>query len=265
MIYSNSQTSLIKQSTFGQIVTKTPLNRQNRDQDQSTISQYQSPTLRQAMSPKAAREYLNSLKSFICQYETKPITERIATQSTFEIIQQQPYLYYPVANRLNDDFKLMTPHKIEVRKINQDGTIHSLRYYYLKQAALGSSNDIPQSQQIMILGLKHSGKKKLLQELIKRIMPKNFKLSLQTESGEKTIDLQLNDDIKQTIKSILAGQKHYQLIAKGEQNMIACRGLEGFKRDKKDKGILIVCVKPGKEEKLDCLKTFKFLEEIYKN
>ncbi|CAD8210844.1 unnamed protein product [Paramecium octaurelia] len=265
MYYSNSQNSLIKQSHFGEIVTKTPLNKQNRDQDQSTISKYQSPTLRQAMSPKAAREYLNNLRTFICHYEAKPTVERIPAQSLHEIMQQQPYLYFPVANRLNDHFKLMTPHKIEVRKMNEDGTIHSLRYYYLKQAALGSSNDIPQSQQIMIVGQKQSGKKQLFQELIKRIMPKQFKLQLQTESGEKTINLQLNDDIKQTIKSILAGLKHYQLIAQGEQHMIACRGLEGFKRDKKDKGILIMCVKPGKQEKSDCIKTIKLLEEIYKN
>ncbi|CAD8196392.1 unnamed protein product [Paramecium pentaurelia] len=265
MIQSNSQNSLIKQSHFGQIITKTPLNKLNRPQDQSTISQYQSPTLRQAMSPKAAREYLNSLRSFICHYETKPTVERMPAQSLHEIMQQQPYLYFPVANRLNDHIKLITPHKIEVRKMNDDGTIHSLRYYYLKQATLGSSNDIPQSQQIMIVGQKQSGKKKLFQELIKRIMPKQFKLQLYTESGEKTINLQLNDDIKQTIKSILAGLKHYQLIAQGEQNMIACRGLEGFKRDKKDKGILIMCVKPGKQEKSECIKTFKMLEEIYKN
>ncbi|CAD8127138.1 unnamed protein product [Paramecium sonneborni] len=262
MIYNNSQAS---QSHFGQIVAQTPLHRQNRTQDQATLSKYQSPTLRQAVSPKAAREYLNSLKSFICQYEAKSTINRIASQSTYEIQQQQPYLYYPVANRKNDDFKMMTPSKIEVRKLNENGTIHSLRYYYLKQAALGSSIDIPQSQQIMIVGLKHSGKKKLLQELIKRIMPKQFKLSLQTESGEKTINLQLNDDIKQTIKSILTGLKHYQLIVQGEKNIIVCRGLDGFKRDKNDKGILIVCVKPGKEEKIDCIKTLKFLEEINKN
>ncbi|CAD8135970.1 unnamed protein product [Paramecium pentaurelia] len=261
MIYSNSQTQL-----YGQRVTQTPLNKQNRAQDQSTISQYQSPSLRQAMSPKAAREYLNSLKSFIYQQQqTKPILDKITTFSTQEILYQQPYLYFPVTNRFNDDIKLMTQNKIEVRKLNDDGTIHSLRYYYLKQAVLDNSNNIPQSQQIMIVGQKQSGKKKLFQELIKRFMPKNFKISLQTESGEKTINLQLNDDIKQTIKSILIGVKHYQLIAQGEQIMIACRGLEGFKRDKKDKGILIMCVKPGKEQKSDCIKTFKFLEEIYKN
>ncbi|CAK58769.1 unnamed protein product (macronuclear) [Paramecium tetraurelia] len=264
MISSNSQTQLYSQ--FGQTVPKTPLNRQNRDQDQSTISQYQSPTLRQAMSPKVAREYLNSLRSFICQQQqATPKTERMKTIPTQEILYQQPYLYFPVANRFNQDIKLMTPHKIEVRKLNEDGTVHSLRYFYLKQAVLDSSNNIPQSQQIMIVGQKQSGKKKLFQELIKRSMSKLFKLSLQTESGEKTINLSLNDDIKQTIKSILAGVKHYQLVAQGEQNMIACRGLEGFKRDKKDKGILIMCVKPGKEQKSECIKTFKFLEEICKN
>lgn len=31
--------------------------------------------------------------------------------------------------------------------------------------------------------------------------------------------------------------------------MIACRGLEGFKREKKDRGVLVVCIKPGKETK----------------
>lgn len=44
--------------------------------------------------------------------------------------------------------------------------------------------------------------------------------------------------------------------------MIACRGLEGFKREKRDKGVLILCIKPGKESKSECIKTLKLLEEI---
>ncbi|CAD8155400.1 unnamed protein product [Paramecium pentaurelia] len=269
MYYSNSQTSLIK-SPYGQIITKTPLTRQNRPQekvnDQSIVSQYQSPTLRQAMSPKAAREYLNSLKSFINHYESKPINDsRIATQSSHQSIVQQPYLYFPIANRLNDEIKLMTPQRIEVKKLNQDGTVHSLKYYYMKQPVLSSSNDVPIAKQTTIIGLNHSGKQKLFLELIKKVMPKNFKLFIQTDQVDKQLNVQVNDDLKSTIKSIKTQSKNYQLIAQSDQHVLVCRGMQGFIRDKKDKGILILCIKPGKEAKMDCVQTLKLIENIQKN
>lgn len=72
------------------------------------------------MSPKAARDYLNSLKTFINQYETKPapnITTRAPAQSTHQI-PLQTFLYFPLQQRLNDEIKLMTPHRIEVKKYN---------------------------------------------------------------------------------------------------------------------------------------------------
>ncbi|CAD8108775.1 unnamed protein product [Paramecium primaurelia] len=269
MYYSNSQSSLIK-SPYGQIITKTPLTRQNRPQekinDQSIMSQYQSPTLRQAMSPKAAREYLNSLKTFINHYETKPINEsRITSQSIHQSNQQQPYLYFPIANRLNDEIKLMTPQRIEVKKINQDGTVHSLKYYYLKQPVVSSSNDVITSKLTTIIGFNNSGKQKLFIELIKKLMPKYFKLSIQTDQGDKQINVQINDDFKSTIKTLKAGSKNYQLIAQSDQNVIICRGQQGFIKDNKDKGILILCIKPGKETKQNCVQTLKLIENIQKN
>ncbi|CAD8122253.1 unnamed protein product [Paramecium sonneborni] len=269
MYYSSSQSSLI-QSPYGQIITKTPLTRQNRPQeklnDQSIMSQYQSPTLRQAMSPKAAREYLNSLKSFINQYESKPINEsRITTQSIHQSIQQQPYLYFPIANRLNDEIKLMTPQRIEIKKLNSDGTVHSLKYYYLKQPVLSSSNDVLTSKQITIIGLKHSGKQKLFLELIKKIMPKYFKLSIKTDQNDKQLNVQINDDLKSTIKSFKTGSKNCQLIAQSDQHLLLCRGQQGFIREKRDQAILILCIKPGKETKLDCVQTLKMIENIQKN
>ncbi|CAD8207853.1 unnamed protein product [Paramecium octaurelia] len=269
MYYSNSSSSLIK-SPYGHIITKTPFTRQNRPQeklaDQSIMSQYQSPTLRQAMSPRAAREYLNSLKSFINQYESKPIDEsRIASQSNHQTNQQLPYLYFPIANRLNDEIKLMTPQRIEIKKLNQDGTVHSLKYYYLNQPVLSSSNDVIGQKLITIIGLNHSGKQQLFIELIKKVMPKYFKLSIQADQVNKQLNVQINDDFKSTIKSLKADLKNYQLIAQSDQHVLVCRGQQGFVRDKKDKGILILCIKPGKETKQHCVQTLKLIESIQRN
>ncbi|CAD8124973.1 unnamed protein product [Paramecium sonneborni] len=269
MQYSISQSSLI-QSPYGQIIRKTPITRQNRAQekmnDQSMMSQYQSPTLRQAMSPKAAREYLNSLKSFINQYETKPINEsRIVTKRSIQPIQQPPYLYFPIANRLNDDIKLMTPQRIEVKKLNSDGTVHSLKYYYLKQAVLSSSNDVLTSNQITIVGLKHSGKQKLFIELINKMMPKSFKLNIKTDQIDKQLNVQVTDDLKSTIKSLKAGSKNCQLIAQSDQHLLICKGQHGFIRDKKDQAILILCIKPGKQIKQDCVQTLKLIVNLQNN
>lgn len=44
--------------------------------------------------------------------------------------------------------------------------------------------------------------------------------------------------------------------------MIGCRSPEGYKKESRDRGILILCVKPGKQAKADCIKTLKFLEEV---
>lgn len=178
------------------------LDRSASNLEKSNISIARSPnTIRNTLSPRQAREYLNSLKNFVASCETRK-------HSTSTIKRVDDILLY--CTRPSDQLKLVTPSKVEITKMHANGSVQSVRYFYLENPVLSNPSEVLNSPLINILGMRNSGRKALLLEILHRLSIKQFNIAIHSKDA-CLLNTTITTEAKQLLKSLLAPFKNQRI------------------------------------------------------